>query len=93
MEAERGARVCSCELIQDGDGTELRQVIVRLDTRKNLLTMKVVKHWSRLPSEVVDVSHLSVFKRCLYAALSNTLKLLVSPAAFRTQQSLNVPSN
>ena len=34
-------------------------------------TERVVKHWNRLPREVVDVPSLSVFKRHLDNALNN----------------------
>jgi len=47
------------------NGTKL----LRLDSRKHLFTMRVAKHWNSLPSEVIGVSHLSVFKRHLNNAV------------------------
>jgi len=44
---------------------------VDLDTRKKFFTVNVVRHWNRLPSEVMDARSLEGFKGRLYGALSN----------------------
>jgi len=43
----------------------------RLDIRKKLFTVRVVRHWHRLPREPVAVPSLAVFKPRLDGALSN----------------------
>ncbi|KFM13961.1 hypothetical protein AS27_01186, partial [Aptenodytes forsteri] len=39
--------------------------------RKKFFTLRVVKHWHRLPRDVVDVPSLETFKVRLEGALSN----------------------
>jgi len=56
-----------------GNGSKLRQGRFRVDIRKHCLTTRVVKHWNRLPREVVDAPSLSVSKRHLDNALNNVL--------------------
>lgn len=62
-----------------GIGSRLFQERLRLHIRKHLFTKKLVKHWNRLPTVVVNIPSLSVFRRSLDNALNNKLQILVSP--------------
>lgn len=44
-----------------------------LNRRKKFFTMRIVKHWSKLPREVVDVSPLETLKVRLNGTLSNLM--------------------
>ena len=51
-----------------GKGLKLHHGKFRLDIRKKFSTERV-KHWNKLPREVVMAPSLSVFKKCLDNAL------------------------
>ena len=60
-------------VIEQGEMASSSESRSRLDIRKKSFTVRVVRHWNRLPSVVVDAPSLKTFKARLYQALGNLI--------------------
>ena len=60
------------------NGFKLKEGKFKLDIRKEFFTLRVVRHWNRLPGESVDAPSPEMLKARLDGALSNLVWWKVS---------------
>ncbi len=71
--AGEGFFVRACGNRTRRNGFKMEEGRFRLDIKKKSFTVRVVRHWNRLPREAVDAPTLKAFKTRLDGALSNLI--------------------
>jgi len=66
-----GIYIWACSNSMRENGFKLDNGRFRLDIGKKFLTVRVMRHWNRLPSQVADASSLEALKARLDGAVSN----------------------
>ena len=69
--AEEGLFIRECSDKMRGNSFKLEEDRFRLDIRKKFFIVRVVRHWNKFPSEVVDALSLEAFKARLDGAVNS----------------------
>jgi len=69
--AEEGPFIRLCSDRTRGNGFKLKENMFRLYIKKTFSSMRVVRHWHRLPREAADAPSQALFKAGLDGALGN----------------------
>ena len=69
--AGEGLSIRACSDRTRKNAFKLEEGRLRLDIRKRFFTVRVVRHWNRLPREAVDARSLEAFKARLDVAVRN----------------------
>ena len=76
-----------------GNGHKLKHKKFHLNVRKNVFTLRMKKHWNRLPREVMGSPFLEKFKTHLDVVLCSLLWMNLLWEGLLTRSSPEVPSN
>jgi len=69
--AAEGLFTSACSDRTSGNGFKRKEGRFRLDIRRKFFTLRVVRHWHRLPREAADAPILAASRARLDGALSN----------------------
>lgn len=71
---------------------KLKTIKLHLNTRKHFFIVWVIKHWNRLPREIVETSSWEIFRTSVSMVLRNLLELTLIEQQDWTRWSQNVPT-